>query len=248
MEFLLWSTGRAVLELVKFADRKVEDGTMKKSRLIFPKNRRLKKWFFNLLKSEDGGTEHTPDVAESGGSGIYSGQSFDAAKDPEHLPPTNAWQRLGNRFRGVGGVLGSIESAFGFRVACATLSIGIVAYLADTRTFFLEQRLVWAMIMVSIGMTITAGSGVFGFVGRIAGTCEWARPKFGEICSQPLVIAMCTSLVIWYIVNGHTAGIIVFIFIFVFIEFYFIMAYPRFIVIALLSIVTQGRYHKPQCI
>lgn len=194
MEFLLLSTGRAVLELVKFADRKVEDGTMKKSRLIFPKNRPLKKWVFNLLKSEDGGTEHTPDVADSGGSGIYSGESFEAAKDPEHLPPTNAWQRFG--IRGVDVVLGSIESAFGFRVACATLSIGIVAYLADTRTIFLEQRLVWAMMMVSIGMTITAGSGVVGFVGRIAGTCEWARPKMVKYAHRPLVIAMCTSLVI----------------------------------------------------
>jgi len=172
MEFLLWSTGRAVLILVQFADRKVEDGTLKKKRLILPGFRRLKKWLFNLWKDEDGGTEHTPDLTESGGAGIYSGQSFEPAKDPEHLPPTNLWQRSGNWFRSVGGILGSVESAFGFRVACATLSIGIVAYLGNTRTFFLEQRLVWAMIMVSIGMTITAGSGVFGFLGRIAGTCK----------------------------------------------------------------------------
>ena len=172
MEFLLWSTGRAVLSLVQFADRKVEDGTMKKRRLILPGNRRLKKWIFNLWKGEDEGTEHTPDLIESGGAGIYSGQSFEAAKDPEHLPPTNTWQRLGNALRGAGGILGSVESAFGFRVACATLSIGIVAYLSSTREFFLAQRLVWAMIMVSIGMTVTAGSGVYGFFGRIAGTCE----------------------------------------------------------------------------
>lgn len=182
MEFLLWSTGRAVLSLVQFADRKVEDGTMKKKRLIVPGNRRLKKWLFNLWKGEDEGTEHTPDVTESGGTGVYSGQSFEAAKDPEHLPPTNAWQRFGNGFRLVGGVLGSVESAFGFRVACATLSIGIVAFLGDTRNFFLEQRLVWAMIMVSIGMTITAGSGVFGFIGRVAGTCKYTCSNCDEYC------------------------------------------------------------------
>lgn len=181
MEFLLWSTGRAVLDLVRFADRKVEDGTMKKKRLIFPGSRRLKKWLFNLWKGEDEGVEHTPDVTESGGAGVYSGQSFEVAKDPEHLPPTNAWQRFGNHFRSVGGALGSAESAFGFRVACATLTIGIVAYLADTRTFFLEQRLVWAMIMVSIGMTITAGSGIFGFLGRIAGTCKLVSPNSCEL-------------------------------------------------------------------
>ena len=51
---------------------------------------------------------------------------------------------------------------------------------------------------------------------------------------------MCTSLVIWYIVNGHTAGVLVFLFVFVFVEFYFLMKYPRFVIVALLSIVTQG--------
>lgn len=153
MEFLLWSTGRAVLELVQFADQKVNDGIMRKSRLIFPGARRIKKWFLKLWKGEDEGVDHAPDLIESGATGVYYGQSFEATRDPEHLPPTNAWQRHGNSFRAVGTVLGSVESNFGFRVACATMSVGIVAFLADTRTFFLEQRLVWAMIMVSIGMS-----------------------------------------------------------------------------------------------
>jgi hypothetical protein len=173
MELLLWSTGRAILNLVHFADQKVEDGTMEKRRLIRPGMRRLKKWLSSLLKEEDSTTEHTPDAAESGGVGVYSGASFQVSKDPEHLPTANAWQRFGNAFRKLGGILGSMESAFGFRVACATLSIGIVAYLKDTRDFFLTQRIVWALIMVSIGMTVTAGSGVFGFVGRIVGTCKY---------------------------------------------------------------------------
>ena len=56
---------------------------------------------------------------------------------------------------------------------------------------------------------------------------------------------MCTSLVIWYIVYGHTAGLIVFVFVFVFVEFYFLMKYPRFIVVALISIVTQGKFDSP---
>lgn len=51
---------------------------------------------------------------------------------------------------------------------------------------------------------------------------------------------MCTSLVIWYIVDGHIAGVLVFVFVFIFIEVYFVLAYPRFIIVALLSIVTQG--------
>jgi hypothetical protein len=53
--------------------------------------------------------------------------------------------------------LGSTESAFGFRVACATLTVGVIAFLKDTQAFFIEQRLVWAMIIIAIGMTMTSG-------------------------------------------------------------------------------------------
>lgn len=172
MEFLLWSTGRAVLDLVRFADLKVEEGIMKKKRFIFPSSKRTKKWIYSTVKVEDTHTEQTPDIIETGGTGIYVGDSFKAAKDPEHLPPTNSWERFGNAIRAISHQLSSPESAFGFRVACATLTIGILAYLHDTQQFFVQQRLVWAMIMVSIGMTTTAGSGVFGFLGRIAGTGE----------------------------------------------------------------------------
>lgn len=198
MEFLLWSIGRAVLSLVQFADRKVEDGTMKKKRLIAPTFKRLKKWALSVLKEEDSSTEHTPDATEIGAANIYSGASFDASKDPEHLPPTNAWQRFGNGLTKAGSILGSTESAFGFRVACATLSIGIVAYLKDTSEFFLTQRLVWALIMVSIGMTVTAGSGVFGFMGRIAGTCRsypsWCQ-KRGLLGNSPCHVYKFCDLV-----------------------------------------------------
>ena len=56
---------------------------------------------------------------------------------------------------------------------------------------------------------------------------------------------MCTSLVIWYIVDGHPAGVLVFVFVFVFVEFYFLMRYPRFVVVAILAIVTQGKFDSP---
>ena len=50
---------------------------------------------------------------------------------------------------------------------------------------------------------------------------------------------------IWYIVDGHPAGVIVFIFVFVFVEFYFLMKYPRFTVVAIISVVTQGEIDSP---
>lgn len=170
MEFLLWATGRAVLDLVQYADQKIEGGITKKKRFIFPGLKRIKKWISSIVKVEDINLEQTPDDIETGGTGIYVGDSFKAAKDPEHLPPMNSWERFGNILRGISHRLASPESAFGFRVACATLTIGIVAYLRDTQQFFVRQRLVWAMIMVSLGMTATAGAGIFGFLGRVIGT------------------------------------------------------------------------------
>lgn len=56
---------------------------------------------------------------------------------------------------------------------------------------------------------------------------------------------MCTSLVIWYIVDGHPAGVLVFVFVFVFVELYFLMRYPRFVVVTIISIVTQGMFCSP---
>jgi Flp pilus assembly protein protease CpaA len=50
------------------------------------------------------------------------------------------------------------------------MSIAIIAFLKNTQTFFVEQRLVWAMIMVAISMTPTAGQSVFQFMLRIGGT------------------------------------------------------------------------------
>ena len=149
---------------------------MKRKRIILPGLKRLKKWFLGLFKVEDTGTEHSPDSTESGGANIYAGTSYEVAKDPEHLPPTNAWQRFSGGLRSIGGFLSSPASGFGLRAACATMSVGIVVYLADTQAFFLDQRLVWAMIMISIGMTTTAGSGIFGFLGRIAGTSKHSFP------------------------------------------------------------------------
>ena len=194
MEFLLWSTGRAVLGLVHFADKKVDVGTMKKNRLIMPGLKRIKRWVTGCLKVEDATTEHAPDTSEVGGISIYSGESFQATKDPEHLPPTNAWQRSTNVLRHFSRLLGSPESAFGFRVACATLTIGIVAYLEASYIFFTEQRLVWAMIMVAIGMTTTAGSGVYGFIGRIVGTGKQVPTSMLEFKSENCQLLPCVQV------------------------------------------------------
>ncbi|KAG4030892.1 hypothetical protein MFRU_010g00260 [Monilinia fructicola] len=223
MENLLYTAGLAVIELVRFADGKVEDGTMKKNRLIVPGQRRLKKWIFGIANADTTADSNTPDNQEAGINNVYLGSGFNPRKDPEHLPPKTAWQHLGNGLRTIPRFLGSPESAFGFRAACATLTLGIIAFLKNTHVFFQEQRLVWALIIIAIGMTMTSGQSIFGFLARVIGTA----------------LAMVSSLVIWYIVDQKTPGVIIMLWFFIFMEMYLFLKYPRFIPAWLVFIVTQ---------
>ena len=121
---------------------------MEKSRFIWPGERRLRKWVLSIGKEDTSIDNESPDSMENGNRNIYMGSGFNPIKDPEHLPASTVLQHLGNGIRAIPHFLGSTESAFGFRVACATLTVGIVAFLKDTQAFFIEQRLVWAMIII----------------------------------------------------------------------------------------------------
>ena len=157
MEHLLYSTGIAIAAFVKFADSKVTDGTMKKNRLILPGQRRIKKWILEFGSEDSTVDTETPDSLKTQINHVSMGSGFKRPKDPEHLPPQTVWQHLGNGIRTIPRFLRSVESAFGFRVACATLTVGITAFLKDTELFFVEQRLVWAMVCnfpVKIGRSV----------------------------------------------------------------------------------------------
>ncbi|KAI9837323.1 MAG: hypothetical protein M1819_000397 [Sarea resinae] len=224
MEFLMWSTAKAVQELVRFADLKVEDGTMKRSRMIFCGLRRLKKWAFSLFTFQDSGLDESNyEGLSSGAQIVYLGDSFKSRKDPEHLPPATTWERLTDKIRVLPKIIGSVESAFGFRVACATLSVGIIGFLHQTQHFFIQQRIYWAMIMISIAMTITAGSSAFGFFARIMAT----------------FLAMVISFVVYYIPDKKAGGVITLFWFVTFLEFYFFVKFPRFIIAAIMTIITQ---------
>ena len=115
-------------------------------------------------------------------------------KDPEHMPIANPLQNIGRLLRAIGALLRSSHSQFGFRLACAAMSIEIVAYLSSTQTFYVEQRLFWAAIMVSVSMTRTTGEASFIYFMRLFGT----------------FVGAVSCYVIHYIVNGHVPGILVF--------------------------------------
>ncbi|MBE3047907.1 FUSC family protein, partial [Candidatus Bathyarchaeota archaeon] len=177
----------AVYSLVSFAKSKVDDGTMKRGRLIYPT---LLEWY-----------SHTDETDEE--TSVYS--DFSQPRDfeqgtkvvnPSHIAPANAWERWAATLAKVPRILGSDLSMFGLRVACASLCLGIVALLQDTQEFFIRQRGVWAMIVVVIGMSPTSGQALFGFFSRLFAT----------------VAAVALSFVSWYIVVGNAAGVLVFLY------------------------------------
>ncbi|KAH6647237.1 hypothetical protein BKA67DRAFT_525068 [Truncatella angustata] len=214
-------TAEAVQSFVIYADERIANGSMSKNHLIVPKWKKLRKWAAAMLKDEDASSENTADLFDSSNV-VYVGDGFSEKKDPEHLPASNWFERLGNGIRAMNRFFGSQQSFFGIRVACATMTIAIVNFLEPTQAFFVKQRLVWAMIIVSISMTETSGQSIFGFFCRIAGTAA----------------AMVLSLIAWYIVDKNIPGIIVFYALFIMCIHYFFLKYPQFIPAWMISMVT----------
>ncbi|KAJ4290206.1 hypothetical protein N0V90_010421 [Kalmusia sp. IMI 367209] len=197
--FLLHSVSIAILDFIKWADE--HDQATAKKQLITPGKKRFKKWITSMFSSQDTNQDdETTNVGlDRAGVVVHMGEAYKGRKDPEHLEPENAWEKFGNFVRKTSSFLRSPESAFGFRVACATMSIAIIAYLSDTQLWFTRQRLVWAMLMVALGMTPTSGQSMFNFVLRIGGT----------------VIAMLCAWLVWYIPDEKTPGVLVFIWLFI---------------------------------
>ncbi|KAM5501380.1 hypothetical protein McanMca71_000111 [Microsporum canis] len=166
---------QAVLELVYFADSKVADGSMKSKRLHFPKRESVKQWFF-ASDPEEKENEKDDNTAEKEKQKKDSHplKGRDPLKsrypDPEHMPPTNTWQRIGSGLRAVSHFLSSEQSLFGVRVAVAAFCSAILAYLQQTQSFFFQTRVIWVVIVTLIGMNPTSGNSLFGLMGRIIGT------------------------------------------------------------------------------
>ncbi|KAF2995670.1 hypothetical protein E8E13_002306 [Curvularia kusanoi] len=220
--FLLNSISRSILDFVKFADE--HDQATAKNKIINPGGRRLKKWLKSIFAPQDSSHDDETTIAgfDRNNTTIYMGEAYKSKKDPEHLPARNAWEKFGNIIRACARFFRSSESSFGFRAACATMSIGIIAFLHDTQTFFVQQRLVWAMIMVAISMTPTAGQSIFQFMLRIGGT----------------FIAMCVAWLIWYIPDQKTGGVIPLLWFFVALGFYIPLKRMDLVIVGMISVVT----------
>lgn len=222
LEHSFLMAARGVLDLVKYADSKVDDGTMSKKRLILPTRKQMKKWLWAMLSREDNNLDYQSYSTRSGSPTVHLHDALQVEKDTEHLPPETFLEKATDKLRIIPRFFGSRESAFGFRVATGTLAIAIVCYLRNSQQFFIEQRLIWGSIMVTISMTQTAGSGVYGQFLRFSGT----------------VVATVASYIIWYIVDQHPAGIIVFTGISMFLYHYPLIKYPNNAVIPMIGMVT----------
>lgn len=195
MEHLQDTLLQSVHDLVKFANSKADDGTVKNNRFIIPPWEHIKEWV-TVDPIEQERDSANQDTSEPGMDWSDPCDPLTQNPDPEHLPAVTPWQRAGNSLRKISHLLGSSQSAFGFRVAVASLTVAIFAYLHQTQEFFFRQRLIWVFIVIVIGMSPTSGASLFGFGCRVVGT----------------IASMALSLIVWYVPNGHTAGVIIFLY------------------------------------
>ncbi len=222
LEYTLITTATGILDLIRFSDSKVDNGTMRKKRLLLPTMKQMKKWGWACLSREDSNLDYYTYSRRSGTPTVSLGDSLGIERDAEHLPPDNVWERCTDKLRVISHFLGSAESYFGFKVATGTMVIALTCYLRNSQKFYIEQRLIWGAIMVAISMSQTAGSGMYGQMLRFFGT----------------FLAIVFSYFDWYIVDGHTAGVIVFTGITMFLYHYLLIAKPDDPVIPMIGMIT----------
>jgi hypothetical protein len=140
VEYLLHRSGRAALDLVLYADERKQAGVLNRTKLIVPRAKTINKWMRAVIGKEDKSDEghYTADTDSSGSGSLDLGQSYQKKKDPEHLPPRNWWEKIGEIIRLIPRGFRSDASSFGFRVTCATMSIAIICFLEASQTFFLR--------------------------------------------------------------------------------------------------------------
>ncbi|EFQ98445.1 hypothetical protein MGYG_01473 [Nannizzia gypsea CBS 118893] len=218
---------QAVLDLVYFAESKVADGTVKSKRLQFPKREYVKQWFFASDPEENGDDKksNAPEKKKQE-TDSHRPKGQDPLKsrypDPEHMPPTNIWQRIGRGIRAISHFLSSEQSSFGVRVAIASFCAVILAYLPQTQEFFFRMRAIWVVIVILIAMNPTSGNSLFGLMGRFIAT----------------ILATILALVVWYVVYGKTAGVIVLTYVANCLQYYPYIKNPRFIPPTIIGVIT----------
>ncbi|KAL9107105.1 MAG: hypothetical protein Q9227_007971 [Pyrenula ochraceoflavens] len=199
----------AVLDLAKFADKV----STRKRQLILPSSRRLKKLAWSFFKEHDKPEDLSHHPTDDSNINHPPEKDIHTVKqNPRHEQQQGKRSILYRVINSFSNIIGGEQSFFGFRAACAVLSIVIVGLLAETQQWFFNQRGLLAVVFVPFTMAPNAGETWALFLFRVIGTA----------------IAVAVSILNWYIVNGHAAGVIVFFFVFVVFEEYFNLKYPQY--------------------
>lgn len=151
MEFLLISIARRTYNLIVAVDTLRANGKLDKKRLIVPGYKRSRKWFMSLFRGNEDAHDDNDFATDGQTRQVYLGDAYQRRKDPEHLPPVNAWEKFGDNLRKISHFFQSPAAAFALRATIATMSIAIISYLRDTQAFATSERLFWAQIMVRPG-------------------------------------------------------------------------------------------------
>lgn len=125
MEYLLYNASKSLLALARFAEEKKEDGSADRTILVYPTAKLLKKWVRSMA---DDTNDEVIDLCDVGAVRAGGVDGIQRKKDPEHLPPGNSMQRLGNALGAITEGVSSSDSGFGLRVACATIAVALPAY------------------------------------------------------------------------------------------------------------------------
>ncbi|THY16859.1 hypothetical protein D6D01_07605 [Aureobasidium pullulans] len=223
IQHMLYTTGIAVLELSKFSDRLVAEGVMSRNRLIVPSFSRVRRWILSIWDTADQALADDDRPSSREEKKMLYGTSGRSTDDIDHLPPTSAFERFGVRIRRFQQFLKGPELGFGFRSGCATMSCAILAYLHQTQFIFTHYRLIWPVIIAAIGANMSAGQSGVSYMLRILGSFA----------------ALIICYLVWYIPNGHVAGVIVFMWFFSFLQMYFLIKWPKYIIGWLVILITE---------
>ena len=217
IHFVLWHSSRAVVQMLNLAESVTSSGRLRRKGIIVPSWQVLSHWAVTMLENpESTSHDHLSDMTEGHAAMGMNHQ------DHRYISAHTYIEFFARRIRAIPRLLASPHSIYGFRTMCASISIGIIAYLKDTHNFFVRQRVIWALIMTMIAMKSTSGHTSFEFVLRVLAS----------------VAGTIGSFVAWYIVDGHPAGVIVFLWIYMAASFYFGVVKPRYVILGIVSAVT----------
>lgn len=206
VEFLIYATAQEIRALILFTDGLRTNGALSRKQFILPRMKLLRKRIDKLFarhQTEDIVGEEYPTDEGTVFTEAFTGRvhriliefkslTVETAAQPTVSSPI--LQVVFKSLAAVGNFFASPYSQFGLRAAYATVAGTLPAFFSSSYAFFIQYRGVWITITVVIAMSPTTGASIFGLFKRLLGT----------------IIGGVLAMVLWYIVDGHIPGVIVF--------------------------------------